>query len=80
MARQPDLKDVLAYALGGDAPDGFLDHLIDHQHRWDDELWRKLDALAYEFRPDLAEWEVSVGDDGTLCERRLPLLKPTDES
>ena len=77
---EPNLRDVLRYALGGSAPNGFLDHLIDRQHRWDDELWRKLDEFAYEFRPDLAVWEVTVDDDGILCEQRLPLLTPPDET
>ncbi len=69
-----ELREFLTYALGGSVPRGFLDHLIAHKARWDDEFWRKLDALAYEFRPDLAVWELTVDAGGCLREKRLPLV------
>lgn len=69
-----DLKEVLTYALGGSAPEGFLEHLIAHRSAWDDEFRRRLEELAYEFRPDLAVWEVGIDAQGRLCERRVPLL------
>lgn len=68
-----DLKEVLAYALGGSAPDAFLEHLIRHQGNWDEELWRKLELYAYELRPELARWVITVDEDGQLCETRLPV-------
>lgn len=67
---------MLEYALGGDAPEGFLMHLIERRSVWDDEFVRRLEEYAYELRPDLASWELTVGDDGQLEERRLPLLPP----
>jgi hypothetical protein len=69
-----DLKDVLTYALGGSAPDAFLEHLIRHRQGWDGELWRKLEAYAYELRPDLATWVIGVDDEGRIYEERQPLL------
>lgn len=70
-----DLKEVLAYALGGSAPERFLDRLVMHKADWDTEFAERLEALAYELRPDLAEWELTVDDRGRLGERRLPLLE-----
>ena len=69
-----ELREFLTYALGGSVPGGFLDHLIAHKEHWDEEFWRKLDALAYEFRPDLAVWELTVDSRGYLKEERLPLV------
>jgi hypothetical protein len=69
-----DLKDALTYALGGSAPDGFLEHLIRHRHRWDEEFWRKLELYAYELRPELARWVITVDEEGLLLEERLPVL------
>jgi hypothetical protein len=72
--KQLELKDVLSYALGGSAPEKFLDHLIRHKACWDEVFWRRIDELAYEFRPDLAVWVLSVDEEGRLHERRLPML------
>ncbi|ADI13825.1 hypothetical protein [Truepera radiovictrix] len=69
-----DLKEVLTYALGGSAPERFLDHLIAHRDAWDGEFWQRLEAFAYELRPELAVWELEVSACGQLRERRVPLL------
>lgn len=68
------LKDVLEYALG-DAPEGFLKHLIAKRTEWDEVFTAKLDEFAYELWPELARWELSVDDQGKLHERRLPLIQ-----
>ena len=70
-----DLKEVLAYALGGSAPERFLERLVTHKADWDAEFAERLESLAYELRPDLAQWELTVDDQGRLSERRLPLLE-----
>ena len=70
-----DLKEVLAYALGGAAPERFLERLVTHKADWDEEFAERLEALAYELRPDLAQWELKVDEQGRLRERRLPLLE-----
>ena len=69
-----DLKDAITYALGGDVPESFLDHLVKHSHLWDSEFIRRLDEYAYELYPELAVWEVEVTKENKLMERRLPLL------
>ncbi len=69
-----DLKDAITYALGGDVPESFLDHLVKHSHLWDSEFIRRLDEYAYELYPELAVWEVEVNQENKLMERRLPLL------
>lgn len=69
-----DLKEVLAYALGGNVPDPFLEHLIRHQGAWDAEFTRRLNDLAYELRPDLAVWEIVVDEQNQLREYLLPLI------
>lgn len=66
-----ELRDLLTYALGAEVPQGFLEHLLRCQDRWDDEFRRRLEELAYEFRPDLAVWEIVVASDGQLRETRL---------
>lgn len=68
-----DLLEVLDFTLGGCAPPRFLEHLFEHQHLWDAEFWRQLELRAYELRPELAVWELSVDETGTLRERRQPL-------
>lgn len=65
-----ELRELLVYAFGGQAPPGFVDHLVRYRHLWDDEFKRRLEELAYEFRPDLAVWEIDAGEDGALVERR----------
>lgn len=65
-----ELRDLLAYALGGEAPEGFVERLLRRRHLWDEEFRRRLEELAYEFRPDLAVWEISAAEDGRLVERR----------
>jgi hypothetical protein len=72
---EADLKEVLTYALGGSAPERFLDHLIARCDLWDGEFWRQLEAFAYELRPELAVWELEVSAGGQLRERRVPLLR-----
>jgi len=69
-----DVKDVLCYALGGDVPEKFLDRLVEKNAKWDEEFKGKLDEYAYEFRPELAIWELDVDKRGKLEEKRLPLL------
>jgi hypothetical protein len=69
-----DLKEVLEYALGGSVPPRFLEHLLTHRDLWDDEFKGRLEACAYELRPDLAVWELSVDESGYLQEERAPLL------
>jgi hypothetical protein len=68
-----DLQEVLSYALAAEVPDGFVRHLVNHQHCWDDAFTQRLDELAYELRPDLAVWEITW-EGGQLCERRLPIV------
>ena len=69
-----DLKEVLSYALGGSAPEQFVERLVTRRE-WDSEFEARLEALAYELRPDLAVWEVGVDAQGQLKERRVPLLE-----
>ena len=69
-----DLREVLSYALGGSAPERFVERLV-AQREWDSEFAARLEALAYELRPDLAVWEVLVDEQGQLSERRVPLLE-----
>lgn len=72
-----DSRDLFAYVFFADVPKPFARHLLQHADRWDDVFRKRLDELAYEFRPDLAVWEVSVAPDGSLGERRLPFrLQP----
>ena len=68
-----DFKEVLSYALCGAAPERFVERLTSCE--WDDEFRARLEALAYELRPDLAVWEVAVDEQGKLLERRVPLLE-----
>ncbi len=69
-----DLREVLAYALGGNVPEGFLNHLIQHRDAWDVTFVARLNDLAYELRPDLAVWEIVTDDVGRLYEYLLPLV------
>ena len=64
------LNELLVYALGGQVPEGFVNRLVHSRHLWDEEFKRRLEELAYEFRPDLAIWEITARDDGELVERR----------
>jgi hypothetical protein len=66
-----ELRELLDYAFEGQAPIGFVDRLVSSRHLWDEEFKRRLEELAYEFRPDLAEWEISMDADGVLVERRI---------
>jgi hypothetical protein len=78
-SKRLELGDLLVYALGGQAPSGFVNRLIDSRHLWDEEFRRRLEELAYEFRPDLAIWEIQANDDGLLIERRTaPALEQLD--
>lgn len=70
-----DLKEVLSYALGGSAPERFVERLVTRREAWDSEFRARLEVLAYELRPDLAVWEVHVDGRGQLTERRVPLLE-----
>lgn len=69
-----DLNEVLSYALGTRVPGSFTKRLLERRGGWDPEFRRRLDSFAYELRPDLAVWEIEVGPDGRLAERRLPML------
>ena len=69
-----DLREVLSYALGGTAPERFVERLVTRRE-WDSEFAARLEALAYELRPDLAVWEVEIDEQGQLSERRVPLLE-----
>ncbi len=69
-----DLREVLSYALCGAAPECFVERLVSRRE-WDGEFKARLEALAYELRPDLAVWEVEVDTQGRLRERRVPLLE-----
>ncbi len=69
-----DFREVLGYALCGAAPERFVERLVSSRE-WDDEFRTRLEALAYEFRPDLAVWEVRVDEQGKVTERRVPLLE-----
>ncbi len=70
-----ELLEVLDFTLGGSAPPRFLEHLLEHRHLWDAEFWRQLELRAYELRPELAVWELSVDDAGRLREVRQPLVR-----
>jgi len=70
-----ELQEVLSYALGGSAPKGFVERLERRRGSWDSEFARRLEAIAYELRPDLAVWELHIDAQGRLCERRVPLLE-----
>lgn len=69
-----NLQDLFNYTLGTQVPEGFLKHLLRHQDSWDDVFRARLEDYAYEFRPDLAVWEIRADEQGKLCEHRLPLL------
>ncbi len=69
-----ELREVLSYALGGSAPERFVERLVARRD-WDDEFRARLEALAYELRPDLAVWVVEVDAQGRLREHRVPLLE-----
>ena len=73
-----ELQELLIYALCGSVPDTFLARLLECRDRWDHEFARRLDELAYEFRSDLAVWEIAVTPEGKLHERRFPLVSPLD--
>ena len=75
MTTNAELKEVLAYALGGNVPEGFLEHLIRHRSAWDAEFTRRLNDLAYELRPDLAVWEIVADEHGYLHEFLIPLVR-----
>lgn len=75
MMREPLLKDVLTYALGGSAPERFLECLIRRRALWDEVFRHKLDDFAYELWPERAVWELHVDEEGRLEERRLPMLE-----
>ena len=77
MKNDLDLEAVLNYALGGAVPGAFLRHLLAHEYLWDPVFRQRLDELAYEFRPDLAVWQLTVTQNGELIETRLPLIKQT---
>lgn len=65
------LAELLEYALDADIPDAFLERLLEERPHWDGEFVRRLDELAYEFRPDLAVWYVSADEEGRLHQYRL---------
>ncbi len=71
-----ELKEILSYAVGGTAPERFVERLITRRDTWDSEFAARLEALAYELRPDLAIWELGVDAHGRLWERRILLLEP----
>lgn len=71
-----ELQEVLSYALGGTAPERFVERLVTRRNVWDSEFAARLEALAYELRPDLAVWELEVDERGQLREKRVPLLEP----
>ncbi len=71
---QVDLKDAITYALGGDVPESFLEHLVRHSYLWDNEFILRLDECAYELCPELAIWEIEVSPENQLYEKRLPLI------
>jgi len=70
-----ELREVLSYALGGSAPERFVERLVVARRDWDDEFRARLEALAYELRPDLAVWVLEVDARGRLREHRVPLLE-----
>lgn len=72
--RSPDLEELLAYAFGAEVPPRVVKRLRRSRDGWDPVFRDRLDELAYEFRPDLAEWELGVDEHGHVYERRLPLL------
>ncbi len=64
------LTELLEYVLGSPVPDEFVNRIL-LQDQWDSEFVRRLDALAYEFRPDLAIWHIEADEAGRLTQLRL---------
>lgn len=71
MQTEVKLAELMEYALDARIPDVFVERLLRNRYRWDQEFSRWLDELAYEFRPDLAIWYVSVDSEGQLIQQRL---------
>ena len=65
------MSELLEYALDTEVPDVFVDRLLANQDNWDEEFARKLDELAYEFRPDLAVWYMDTDPQGRLLQFRV---------
>jgi hypothetical protein len=75
-SKKVQLDELLVYALGGQVPEAFVSRLVRSRHLWDDEFRRRLEELAFEFRPDLAVWEITTDEDGELVERPLVETEP----
>ncbi|HLR46147.1 MAG TPA: hypothetical protein VK092_03250 [Deinococcales bacterium] len=65
------MSELLEYALDADIPAVFLERFLQKRPQWDAEFVRRLDELAYEFRPDLAVWYLSADEHGRLHQVRL---------
>lgn len=65
------MSELLEYALDAEIPGGFLERFLERRADWDAEFIRRLDELAYEFRPDLAVWYLNTDDEGRLLQFRL---------
>ena len=66
-----ELRELLSYALGTEVPEPFARRLLVRRDDWDDAFRERLEDIAYEFRPDLAVWELRPREGGGWTERRL---------
>lgn len=65
------MTELLEYALETRVPDALVDRIMQASADWDEEFVRVLDNIAYEFRPDLAVWQVEADEVGRLRQLRL---------
>ena len=70
---QAELKmaELMEYALDARVPEIIVKRMLSNRFNWDHEFTHWLDELAYEFRPDLAVWYVTVDASGRLTQLRL---------
>lgn len=65
------MAELLEYALEAEVPAAFVSRVLSRRGSWDAEFIRRLDQLAYEFRPDLAVWHIDTDEHGRLRQLRL---------
>lgn len=65
------MAELLEYALETEVPASFVRRVLSRRSAWDAEFVRRLDQLAYEFRPDLAVWHIDTDEHGRLRQLRL---------
>ncbi|MEZ4629755.1 MAG: hypothetical protein R2880_03400 [Deinococcales bacterium] len=67
-------RELLSYVLFADVSEKVAEHFMKQQEAWDESFRECLENFAYEFRPDLAVWEIKVNESNQLEEQRLPML------